>query len=181
MKLTKQTLKQIIKEEIEAVLVESLFDDDDFAERWAEYRRGPVDTPAEVNKAIQYYKESLGRRDEQSSFNALQQALYAKYSHEFRSGGRQKAEEEAEQIKTRIKAEEEQEKAEWEKSKNITPEEQKALQTYRSNYGRGNVMNATQELVRAVGEERAALLLSSKERYYDPKRFDGILDQKADF
>ena len=176
MKLTKQILKQIIKEEIQAVLVESL-DDADAAQRFSFNDEAPESTDVKIQKAIDNYKKSKGRRNETYAFDSLVTALRSKYN-KYESG---KAREEAEEIKAQLDAEEKKQRDSWEQSKNITPEEQEALQTYYSNYRRGNVIKSTQELVKAVGAERAAKLLAKTEMGYDPDRFANIMNMSPDY
>ena len=79
MKLTKQILKQIIKEEIQAVLVESL-DDAEAAQRFSFNDKAPESTDVKIQKAIDNYKKSKGRRNETYAFDSLVTALRSKYN-----------------------------------------------------------------------------------------------------
>lgn len=143
MNITKSTLRKIILEELSS-LIESDFE-------WlSDDGRPNISDDERIEQATENFRKKRNTKFEHYEFESLEAALAQKYSWS-----------EAREMAKKIKAEFEAEEATNRNNRfqALSSLEQEAYKKYRSNYRRGNVKNATIELVNSVGIEKAAEML----------------------
>lgn len=142
MNITKNTLKKIILEEISS-LIESDFD-------WMNDDAPQISDDERIDQATENFRKKRNTKFERYEFESLVNALAQKHSP---AEAREKAEEIKAQFENEAKSQE------HARFQSLNPLEQQALRKYHSSYRRGNVKNATKEMVDSVGLDRAAEIL----------------------